>query len=196
DGVARTLRDAGDKIDSPPGIELDRYVSRAAEGVERASAYLRERQLRDVMRDVEGYARREPALFFGGAFALGLLASRFLKSSSPSARSNRLQPAGQWSPPRGQNGERARMAQSSTQARPGVESASSQHRAQPSVSSVGDEASTRSAERSGRPAAGGEARKNATGQGASPETSAGQNAARGAPGGTPGAAGDKPSSKA
>ena len=32
------------------------------------------------MSDAEDWARRNPALFLGGAFALGLLASRFLKS--------------------------------------------------------------------------------------------------------------------
>ena len=32
------------------------------------------------MSDAENWARRNPALVLGGAFALGLLASRFLKS--------------------------------------------------------------------------------------------------------------------
>jgi hypothetical protein len=32
--------------------------------------------------DVENFARRQPALFIGGALALGILAARFLKSSS------------------------------------------------------------------------------------------------------------------
>jgi len=32
---------------------------------------------------VEGYARRNPAVFVGAAFALGFLAARFLKTSSP-----------------------------------------------------------------------------------------------------------------
>jgi len=33
--------------------------------------------------DAERLAHRQPALFVGGAFALGLLAARFLKSSKP-----------------------------------------------------------------------------------------------------------------
>ena len=38
------------------------------------------------MHDAQRLARRQPALFVGGAFALGLLGARFLKSSSPEHR--------------------------------------------------------------------------------------------------------------
>jgi hypothetical protein len=36
-----------------------------------------------MARDVENLARRQPALVFAGAFALGVVAARFLKSSAP-----------------------------------------------------------------------------------------------------------------
>ena len=36
-----------------------------------------------MVTQVEQYARRQPAIFLGGAFALGLLGARFLKSSNP-----------------------------------------------------------------------------------------------------------------
>jgi hypothetical protein len=35
---------------------------------------------------VENLARRQPALVFAGAFALGLVGARFLKSSDPGSR--------------------------------------------------------------------------------------------------------------
>jgi hypothetical protein len=35
-----------------------------------------------MVRNVEDFARRQPALFIGGAFMLGLLGARFLKSSA------------------------------------------------------------------------------------------------------------------
>ena len=38
-----------------------------------------------LLDDVEAFARREPAMFIGGAIAIGLLAARFLKSSRRSA---------------------------------------------------------------------------------------------------------------
>jgi len=56
------------------------YVDQAAEQVNRFSGYLQTSEPRQIMYDAENWARRNPALVLGGAFALGLLASRFLKS--------------------------------------------------------------------------------------------------------------------
>ena len=36
-----------------------------------------------IVRDLQDFARREPALVLGGAFALGFLAARFLKVGGP-----------------------------------------------------------------------------------------------------------------
>jgi hypothetical protein len=57
------------------------YIERAAGGVEQAAGYLREHEVQELVADVEGFARRQPAWFVAGAFALGLLGARFLKSS-------------------------------------------------------------------------------------------------------------------
>ena len=65
------------------------FADRAGTQVERAANYLREKDLDDLIGDAEGYARRQPALVLGGAFALGLLAARFFKSSSERARAKR-----------------------------------------------------------------------------------------------------------
>src|SRR5262249_14241796 len=56
------------------------YVNQAAEQIDRFSGYLRSHEPREIIEDAEGWARRNPAVFLGSAFALGLLASRFLKS--------------------------------------------------------------------------------------------------------------------
>jgi hypothetical protein len=61
------------------------YVNKAADQIERASHFLEQAELRDVVRGVERFARREPVLFLGGAFAVGLVGARFLKSSTPDA---------------------------------------------------------------------------------------------------------------
>ena len=63
------------------------YVDQAADQVERLSEYVRERDVVQIAGDVEKFARREPALFLGGAFVLGLCAARFLKSSAQSSQS-------------------------------------------------------------------------------------------------------------
>lgn len=82
-GVAAALRETGktlgagdDKDSALPG-----YANQAADQVERLSSYVRSRTIGDLIGDVEGFARREPAIFLGGSFALGLLAARFLKST-------------------------------------------------------------------------------------------------------------------
>jgi uncharacterized phage infection (PIP) family protein YhgE len=62
---------------------LTEYVEKAARSVDGVSTYLQTRTLSQLISDVEGYARREPAVFLGGAFFVGLLGGRFLKSATP-----------------------------------------------------------------------------------------------------------------
>ena len=61
---------------------IARYGDIASETIERAANYVGTADLKTTVRDVENFARREPALFFGGAFLLGLAAGRFLRSSA------------------------------------------------------------------------------------------------------------------
>ena len=64
----------------------------AAEKIERAANYFEQQDLHAIYRDAERFARNNPAWVLGGAFALGFLAARFLKSSPPkrlSARAGR-----------------------------------------------------------------------------------------------------------
>ncbi len=60
-----------------------RYAEQAADQIERFSQRLRDKDIGELMNDAQQLARRQPALFVGGAFALGLLGARFLKSSAP-----------------------------------------------------------------------------------------------------------------
>jgi hypothetical protein len=59
-------------------------ISKAAERVEQISDALDHTDLRQVVRNVEDFARREPLVFLGGAFAAGLLGARFLRGAAPS----------------------------------------------------------------------------------------------------------------
>lgn len=63
----------------------DRYTGDvtevAAERVDQMARYLRSRDLKGVVGDLEAYARRQPEWFYGGLFAIGLGAGRFLKAS-------------------------------------------------------------------------------------------------------------------
>jgi hypothetical protein len=79
--VADMIRETSGKLkDAGPLPDL---AERAADGIERVARMVESRDLKDVVRSVETFARREPALFLGGALALGLAAGRFLKSSTP-----------------------------------------------------------------------------------------------------------------
>ena len=68
--------------------------------LDRVAGYLRDSDGRTIARDIESLARRQPALVFAGAFALGLVAARFLKSSEPGnvsddASYERIRPGGE-----------------------------------------------------------------------------------------------------
>jgi hemerythrin superfamily protein len=71
---------------------LAQYTNQAADGLERFSHNLRDRELSSVIGQVEDFARRQPMAFIGGAAVLGFLASRFLKSSAE-GRSSSDRPA-------------------------------------------------------------------------------------------------------
>lgn len=66
-----------------------RYGDSLAKQIESLSGYLEDAKLIDLKRDIEGFARRQPALFVSGAFLVGILAARFLKTSAPSSNSTR-----------------------------------------------------------------------------------------------------------
>jgi hypothetical protein len=58
----------------------------AAKGLEQVSSYVRDRDLAAIFDDVQGWARRHPALFLGGCFLAGTVAARFLKTSAEKRR--------------------------------------------------------------------------------------------------------------
>ena len=77
--VAKALRQTSKQLD---GNIASPYVGQVADQVDRAAEFLRTANVKEVVGSVESFARREPLLFLGGAFALGILGARFLKSSS------------------------------------------------------------------------------------------------------------------
>jgi hypothetical protein len=73
--AASELRDEEDALAT--------YADRIGEEVSRASHYLRSRGAEDVIDDVAAMANRHPAVFVGGALALGFVLGRFLRASAP-----------------------------------------------------------------------------------------------------------------
>jgi hypothetical protein len=74
-GMSQPLRDNGRS-------GLADYVNQAADGMERWADDLKRQDVGNALRAAKRFAHRQPALFLGAAFTAGLLAARFLKSSS------------------------------------------------------------------------------------------------------------------
>jgi len=79
--VAQALRQTGQHLREQDQTGVTSYIDSAADQVEQLSSYLQGRDISQLVDDVERFARRRPVLFIGGAFALGILGARFLKSS-------------------------------------------------------------------------------------------------------------------
>jgi hypothetical protein len=58
----------------------------AADQAERLAAYLQQTDAREIVHTVEDAARRQPLIFLGGAFILGLAAARFMKAAGGTTR--------------------------------------------------------------------------------------------------------------
>lgn len=81
------LHQTGDQLRrSGQGVFGD-YADSLAGQIDRAVDYLRENDVDDLTAQVETFARRQPALFIGGSFVLGIALARFLKSSQSGASS-------------------------------------------------------------------------------------------------------------
>jgi hypothetical protein len=92
-GLARAVHRAGEHLRNEDQPRIAGLADSLADQVDHLAGYLREAELRTVGRDVENLARRQPALVYGAAFAAGLLAARFLKSSKNEPEPVGSQPA-------------------------------------------------------------------------------------------------------
>lgn len=86
--VADTVRRISDTIsdgETQNGVTeyASQYVGTAAKKLEGVAEYFDGADLKKMARDAESFARRNPAIFLGAAFAVGVLAARFIRSSPP-----------------------------------------------------------------------------------------------------------------
>jgi hypothetical protein len=80
--VARALRSAKHQLD---GNMAAPFFEKAADQIDRASKFVRTADAGEIAETLGTVARKEPLLFLGGAFVLGILGARFMKSSTPRA---------------------------------------------------------------------------------------------------------------
>jgi ElaB/YqjD/DUF883 family membrane-anchored ribosome-binding protein len=86
--LAESIREGGQKMrEEQPQIAS--LAEQAAGKVDQASSYIRQHDVHEFVREAENFARREPLIFLGGAFAVGFLAARFLKASGQQGDSGR-----------------------------------------------------------------------------------------------------------
>ena len=79
-GMAGALRRAANEFGEVP--QAAQYIRLAANHVDSVSDAFRKRDLKQLVSDVQGFARRQPTAFLGIAALAGFAAVRFLKTST------------------------------------------------------------------------------------------------------------------
>lgn len=95
--VADSIRQVGENLRGDGAADNQNRIAQTtaqygetlAGKIEDISDYIENATIKDLTRDVERFARRQPALFIGGAFLVGILAARFLKTSAPQTENRR-----------------------------------------------------------------------------------------------------------
>jgi hypothetical protein len=86
--VASAVRQSTRQLRDQQHDTIAEYVEQAAAQLERFSNTLKEKNVGELLEEAQRFARRNPALFVGGAFAVGLLSARFFKSSGDRSRND------------------------------------------------------------------------------------------------------------
>jgi hypothetical protein len=85
-GVTEAIRQTTQSLRDRQHGTVARYIEQATEQIDRITQRLKEKDVVELLEDAQQLARRQPAVFVGSAFVLGLLGARFLKSSPPDRR--------------------------------------------------------------------------------------------------------------
>jgi len=84
DGIASVVgavRHSTQQLRNDHHEQIADYVERAAAQIDRFTSTLKNKDTAELLGDAQRFARRNPAVFIGTAFAVGLTAARFFKSS-------------------------------------------------------------------------------------------------------------------
>ena len=84
--VAQILKQNGDSFRQQNiGAFAAPYIDQAATKLEEVGTTIKGKDMDEVLRDAEQFARVQPTVFLGAAALIGFFAARFLKSSGASA---------------------------------------------------------------------------------------------------------------
>jgi hypothetical protein len=83
--VANAVRRLGENLPQEEAGALGQFVrqygDKAADSLERLGTYIREKDPKQLLTDVQNFGRRQPVLLLGGAFLLGFAGARLIRSS-------------------------------------------------------------------------------------------------------------------
>lgn len=79
--LSLAIHEAAAKLDEEGDHTLAEYTELLSGQVEKAAEYLKHREPGVVLRDFEGFARRQAGLFIGGMFVTGLVVARLIKAA-------------------------------------------------------------------------------------------------------------------
>jgi hypothetical protein len=94
--VAQAVRQSTQQLRDNRHETIAQYVDQAVDGVERFANRLKEKDVNELVRDAQQFARRNPAVFVGTAFGIGVVAARFLKSSNRDSTRGTSSAYGDW----------------------------------------------------------------------------------------------------
>lgn len=80
--IAGLVHQAADVFDREVP-QASRYIHQAAEQIDTVADAVRTKNMQDAVSDMQDFARRQPAIFFGGALLLGFAAVRLFKTNAP-----------------------------------------------------------------------------------------------------------------
>jgi ElaB/YqjD/DUF883 family membrane-anchored ribosome-binding protein len=82
--LAQAVRCTSQQLREDHKEGMAHYIDRTAEQLDRVIHYVESRNIGDLLEETETFARRHPEVFLGGAFVMGILVGRFMKSSQTS----------------------------------------------------------------------------------------------------------------
>jgi hypothetical protein len=88
--LGSSLHDAGSQLREQDEAAVATYLDQAADQVEQVGAMLENQEYGQLIGAVQDFARRQPVLFFAAAVAVGVVATRFLRSSASQGSSQQL----------------------------------------------------------------------------------------------------------
>ena len=80
--VSEALHDSADRLRQEEATTFASLIEQAADRIDGFSQYLREQDMKDMIDAAQNWARRNPVLFLGGCFVIGLGIARLVKSTS------------------------------------------------------------------------------------------------------------------